>query len=44
MRGVQSRDAFRFAEQLKDLMDGLGFADRDLQPIPKICVLGRRGE
>ena len=46
---AQSRDAFRFAEQLGDLMGGLGFIDirteqLDLQPLPAVCVLGRRGE
>ena len=46
---AQSRDAFRFAEQLGDSMGGLGFIDirteqLDLQPLPAVCVLGRRGE
>ena len=46
---AQSSDAFRFAEQLGDLMGGLGFIDMrteqlDLQPLPAVCVLGRRGE
>jgi SAM-dependent methyltransferase len=46
---AQSGDAFRFAKQLGDLMGGLGFIDirteqLDLQPLPAVCVLGRRGE
>jgi SAM-dependent methyltransferase len=46
---AQSRDAFRFAEQLSEVMGGLGFIDirtelLDLKPIPAVCVLGRRGE
>ena len=48
-RGAQYSDAFGFAEQLKDLMDGLAFTDirtekLDLPPVPAICVLGGRGE
>jgi SAM-dependent methyltransferase len=46
---AQSSDAFRFAEQLGELMAGLGFIgirteQLDLQPLPAVCVLGRRGE
>ena len=39
----------QFAEQLSEAMDGLGFIDirteqLHLQPLPAVCVLGRRGE
>jgi SAM-dependent methyltransferase len=47
--GAHRGDAFRFAEQLRELMGGLGFSGLrtetlDLKPLPAICVLGRRRE
>ena len=48
-RGAQRTDAFSFAERLSQDMLKLGFGDirieqLPLQPIPAVCVLGRRGE
>jgi hypothetical protein len=46
---AKSSDAFKFAEDLSEAMGTLGFIDirseqLALQPVPAVCVLGRRGE
>jgi SAM-dependent methyltransferase len=48
-RGATRADTFKFAERLRADMDVLGFVDLRieqlaLQPLPAVCVLGRRGE
>ena len=47
--GAQTSDAFKFADRLKDDLHQLGFVDirteqLPLNPVPAVCVLGRRGE
>jgi SAM-dependent methyltransferase len=47
--GAKRADAFRFAEHLRGEMSKLGFLEirieqLALQPVPAVCVLGRRGD